>query len=158
MKKIGSIFLLVLILGCIGAFFLMPQRSVVAFETHVAMGEVFVVTKTDARIWGWETTLCWRRLGGPWMLYYLDHESSRWRDVDIAIDSSRITVTREGKVVATIDTKNGSCERLLVRDARPFGLLFNEKPFPDASKIVYPESPRWPEEWPAALRASNGLR
>ena len=150
--RVISVILCLLILAFAGLFHLLlaNKEEIWAQTDHSELGEFRVIADSMNRLDGWNVGLCWRRHdGAPWMLYYLDHESPRWRD-DVRISASVgvVAVTRGNEEMGRINTADGSfVHHRTGKEQHPAAIVLSANPFYRACRVSS-GSPGWSSLWP----------
>ena len=145
-------------IGLVGCYrYVFTERRVILSETtDERLGQFLVTGQSDDLIFdGWRITFCWRRHGGPWMTYYLDHESRFWRDVELSTNGNTVCVKRGGQLMGRHNTEEGSFyhSRHNSTASYPGAIIPSEDPFAGANRQLSHDGAGWSSVWPDCLRA-----
>lgn len=143
---------LFLLVGLATVYFFIDRQVIFAENLGTETDQFQIIGKSTDLIDGWSISFCWRRANGPWMLYYLDHESPRWSNAKIRLYADKVVVLKDAKEIGYLYLRNGTFH-LPVRDQiqrMPAKIVTAASPFDNLAHI-YPGSQEWESVWPAAM-------
>ena len=137
------------------------RQAIFAENSDAKNDQFLVIGKSTDLLDGWSVSFCWRKTGGPWMLYYLDHESRRWSDVEILLQEGRVVVIKEAQEIGYLLLQDGSFHNGYVHSIRnnfvqrmPAKIVTASSPF--SHSAIYPDSDAWKTVWPASKDDKDG--
>jgi hypothetical protein len=150
--RVISVILCLLVVAFAGLFHLLlaDKQETWAQANNSELGEFRVVADSMNRLDGWNVEFCWRRHDrAPWMLYYLDHESPRWRDgVRISVSEGSVVVSRGNNEIGRLNTSDGSfLHHRTGKYQHPAAIVLSADPFCRACQVSS-GSPGWASLWP----------
>jgi hypothetical protein len=155
--RILQLILLFAVLAIIVCFVFADRQKILTQVSHKDLGTFLVIGESFNLIEGWQITFCWRKDKGPWMQYYLDHESNLWRDVEIFLETNTVLIKKGSQVMGQLNTFDGSLQHARHKRAYhcPALIVPDEDPF-NRTNAIYPESPAWTAVWPTLFRNTPG--
>lgn len=154
-NRIRIFLTLFIVIGLAVVYVFADRQAIFAESLDTEKNHYKVIGKSSNLIDGWSISFCWRRPNGPWMLYYLDHESSRWTNVNISFQADMVVVLKNAEEVGYLELRDGTFH-LPVRDQiqrLPAKIVTASDPL-SKSASIYPGSREWDTVWPAAMNGS----
>jgi hypothetical protein len=151
-----GLLLVVAAVAVAGVILFSDRRATVAELSNAKVGDVRVMGESEDRFEEWAFRLCWRKANGPWMEYLIDRQVGFWNDVKLSSMTNAVVVKRDGEIIGTLNTADGSFSNALHArlDIHPQVIVTGNDPL-DRTNRVYPESPGWNSIWPTAALQST---
>lgn len=134
---------IILMIAIFLGFSIAKDRQAILAHHSESSNEFIVMGWSHNLLEGWYVSLAWRANRGPWRVYYLDHEASRWRNVSVNVKSNIVHVYRGDmeKSRLNVDTS----ELFLIKTSQtymsPAFHVPNEDPFNRAQRVYQGQLP-----------------
>ena len=132
------------------------RQAIFAENLEAKNDQFLIIGESTDLIDGWSVSFCWRKTGGPWMHYYLAHESMRWSDVKIFLKEDRVVVINDEKEIGYLLFQDGSFHSQITNFVQriPAKIVTASNPFNNSA--IYPDSKTWETVWPASKDNKDG--
>ena len=123
---------------CLGAAVtVLAANRTRVFQEHRSTNGVFLVVGKHNWFEGWDMTLRWKRPHQPWAVYYLDHESSYWQQVQIVQTGNHVLIKNSAKVEGSLNVNEYSFTNYHQNytHMRPVYLVLDRDPFSKQKEV-----------------------